>query len=1025
MLVPAPPAAATPSTEIPVFLALEVLVTPGQEDRAGGVPELRAVAATLAEPGPRQVQVMEQFLLSGPLLGYVAGEDPILELRDRALRAGARYLALVSLTRLAGSESYDVQLLTVGRGPLLARITAEDASEAGEIARRELLALDDRQARAHAQSPGTATAPQTGPAPQPPPGPAPATSPAPVAPPAPATAPGPPVEVAPEEEPIPMPPPAGGTEVLEIRVEGNRRIDADAIRSAIATREGAELDPQTVSDDIRRVYELGFFRNVEILASNVRGGKLVTIRVEENPVIRRVTITGNDNLGSEDITEQLTITIGSTVDFPLLLENEGRIKAMYQAQGYYLASVSYGLEQIGPEAVSVDFDVLEGRKLRLRKIQFEGNEHLSDSELADGFTTKPWGWASPLTKFWDNSGLYAEPVFYQDLDGVTRRYMDEGFIRVQVSEPQVEVDPEGLRVRVDIEEGPRYSVGLVDVLGDDTLDTEELLEEIEMTPGATFSRTTLSDDVERLRTRYADRGFYAARVRPRTDVDPDALTVDVIFEVEKNDLFFVDWIRVSGNTRTRDSVVRREVGLAEGDLYSDTQLNRSRARVQRLGHFEEVSVETQQIDDQTVGITIDVVERPTGAFSFGAGFGSADGFLLNGSVRQENLWGRGYSVAVSADLGSISQFGSLRFSDPYFLDTVTAFSASLSYSSREFDSFDQEFLGFGLDLSYPLDEGETRVGTGYGFTSRSVSGFSSFQASSLLQREEFQEDTTTSLLTFSARRDKRDDFRFPKKGHVTGGAVEFAGLGGISKYIRIEGRSTWFRPTRLLGMDSTFIVNSRAGYVFPLNDISDFDLPDCGSEPIADCGLIPTSSEIQQLTAIDDDLKLPLTERYFLGGIGPFQVRGFEQRTVGPRRSVLGPQSLGSYVFTASGRDAAGNCINPSGECNSIDDTDIDDFENLELTDIIGGNKMFLLNFELQFPISEELGLMGILFFDTGQSFAENESFNPADLRFGTGFGAQWFSPFGPILVFLGFPLDRLEDEDSQVFEFSLGGQQF
>ena len=992
----APPAGATPSAEIPVFLALEVLATPGREDRAGGGAELRAVLASLAGAGTRQVRVLEQFLLAGPLLGYVAGEDPVAELRRRALRAGARYVALVSLTRLAGRESYDVQLFTVGRGPRLARASARDASEAGALARRELLELERRQAGALAQQ-------AAGPEPE-------SES-----------------ELAPAEEAIPMP--GASLEVVEIRVEGNRRIDADAIRSAIATRVGSQLDGPTVSEDIRRVYELGFFRNVEILASDVRGGKLVTIRVFENPVIRRVTITGNESMGSDDITEQLTITIGSTVDFPLLLENQARIRSMYQAQGYYLASVSYSLEQIGPEAVSIDFDVIEGRKLKLRKILFEGNEHLSDDELLDGFTTKPWGWASPLSHYWDNSGLYAEPVFYQDLDGVSRTYMDAGFIRVQVSEPQVEVDPEGLKVRVEIEEGPRYKVGLVDVLGDDTLDTADLLEAIELTPGSTFSRTTLSDDVERLRKRYADRGFYAARVRPRTDVDPDELTVDVIFEVEKNDLFFIDWIRVAGNTRTRDGVVRRELSLAEGDLYSDTALDRSRARVRRLGHFEEVSVETQQIDDQSVGVTIDVVERPTGSFSFGAGFGSTDGFLLNGSVRQDNLWGRGYSVAVSADLGTFSQFGTLRFSDPYFLDSVTAFSASLSYSSRSFDSFDQEFLGFGLDLSYPLDEGETRVGTGYAFTSREVSGFSSFQASSMLQREEFQEDTTTSLLSFSARRDKRDDFRFPKKGHVTGGAVELAGLGGVSKYVRFEGRTTSFWPRRLFGMDTTLVVNSRMGYAIPLNDISDFDLPDCGSDRILDCDL--TNAEVQELVNIDSDLELPLTERYFLGGIGPFQVRGFEQRTVGARRSVLGPLSTGSYVFTASGRNTSGVCVDagnipiPDSECNSLSDTDTDDFANLDLTDIIGGNKMFLLNLELQFPISEELGLMGIVFFDTGNAFAENESLDPTELRFGTGFGAQWFSPFGPILVFVGFPLDKLEDEESSVFEFSLGGQQF
>ena len=162
-------------------------------------------------------------------------------------------------------------------------------------------------------------------------------------------------------------------------------------------------------------------------------------------------------------------------------------------------------------------------------------------------------------------------------------------------------------------------------------------------------------------------------------------------------------------------------------------------------------------------------------------------------------------------------------------------------------------------------------------------------------------------------------------------------------------------------------------------------------------------------------------------------MRGFEQRSLGPRRAILTPFdnsgtgiAQGTYVYTASGRNpTTGFCVDPSGQCNSLTDTDIDDFEDLDLTDVIGGNKMFLLNLELQFPISEEVGLMGAMFFDAGNAFSENESFNPADLRLGTGVAVHWFSPFGPIMVTLGFPLDRLDDEDSSVFEFSLGGQQF
>ncbi|MCH6562139.1 MAG: BamA/TamA family outer membrane protein, partial [Myxococcales bacterium] len=214
----------------------------------------------------------------------------------------------------------------------------------------------------------------------------------------------------------------------------------------------------------------------------------------------------------------------------------------------------------------------------------------------------------------------------------------------------------------------------------------------------------------------------------------------------------------------------------------------------------------------------------------------------------------------------------------------------------------------------------------------------------------------------------------------------------------------------------------------PLNDISDFDLVECNDQVrCVDLVLDPTESKA--LTDIDDDLELPLTERYFLGGLGAFQVRGFKQRSLGPRRAVLNTLPVaGGRLFFASGRLLTGGCPTEDPTCantNSLNDTDIDDFEDLEFADVIGGNKMFLLNLELQFPISEELGLRGIVFFDMGNAFAENESINPADLRFGVGAGLQWFSPFGPILMQLGFPLDALEDEDGSVFEFSFGGSQF
>ena len=828
--------------------------------------------------------------------------------------------------------------------------------------------------------------------------------------------------------------PAAVSEVVrEIRVEGNRRIEADAVKAVISTKVGEKLSQAHLADDVRRIYGLGFFHDVRVELADDSAGVVVTYVVSENPVIRQVSITGNEEIPSEDIKDKLTITVGSTVDYPLLVENSQRIEAQYQAKGYYQAKVSYNLEPQGEGAVGVNFDVVEGKKLKLRAIDFSGNKAFTTRQLEKVMQTKPWTLTSWVTQMWDNSGLYAEPIFYQDLDKIQRLYMDNGYIRAQIGEPEVKVTDEGITVAVDISEGPQYHVGVVDVLGDDTMDRDQLVALIEQRSGDVFSRSKLTGDVDRLRAFYSDRGFYDAGVDPSTQVDPEKLTVDCLFKVKKGELYFVEGIDLHGNTRTLDRVVRRELSIDEGDMYSAAMVQNSKARVQRLGYFEEVDISAKPADQpHRVTMSVDVVEKPTGSFSFGAGFGSVDGFIISGSVRQDNLLGTGRSLSAGVDLGSINKSFYLRFVEPYVLGTAASLSLTGQSATSEYPDFNESLQGASASISYPLDENYTYVSSGYAFANREVTGFEDFQAASLIEREEFQGATSSSMVTFALRRDSRDDLRFPKSGSVSGVAVEMAGLGGFSKFLRIEGRTTQFFPMkRWLGFDSTFIFNSRVGYVLPWNTIADYDLPGCN---LGDCASF--NDEVRFLTDIDTDLKLPLTERYYLGGIGAFQVRGFKQRSLGPRRTILTSEQVvtGERLFTPFGRfvtdpdgagpQKAGDC-KPGNVCNRIEDKEIRDFANLDATDVIGGNSMALVNLELDFPISEEMGLSGLVFFDAGNAFAENDFINPAEFRLGTGAGIQWFSPFGPILVVIGFPLDPYADEDGSVFEFSLGGQQY
>jgi outer membrane protein assembly factor BamA len=361
-----------------------------------------------------------------------------------------------------------------------------------------------------------------------------------------------------------------------------------------------------------------------------------------------------------------------------------------------------------------------------------------------------------------------------------------------------------------------------------------------------------------------------------------------------------------------------------------------------------------------------------------------------------------------------------------------------------FEDFEQQQTGADVVLGHALSEdNRTRGYLRYSWASRSIDQDDDFQAAAVIFRELIQNELTSSLVGLQVSSDTRDNRLSPTTGYTFGSSFEFAGLGFFSRFLRTEASAAWYLGAPWwMPEKSTFVLSGRIGYILPLNDISDYDLGDLAVIPTSDGNLLP-------LQAIDEDLTLPLSERYFLGGLGEFQLRGFEARSVGPRRALLyedprnsgqfiplgrevvcdGPLGScppGSLVVTTKCTDAPGVLGDENGDCNDISDEDIDDFEDLGETDVIGGNKFITASLEYRFPISETLGLQGLVFFDTGNAFYEGENlFDVLEWRYGTGVGVQWFSPFGPLAVILGFPLDPLEDEDSPVFEFSVGGQGF
>jgi len=876
--------------------------------------------------------------------------------------------------------------------------------------------------------------------------------------------------------------------IAEVRVRGNRRIETAAILARVGQKPGDTASSAQLAEDVRQVYALGFFRDVQVLQDQTPDGGLVLIfAVVENPVIRQVTISGNENVEQDKIKDNLTLTTGSTLDYPLLFENRQRIEALYRAEGYYLAKVRTQVEELPSDAVSVHFEVDEGKKLKLREIQFVGNAKKTNAELTKGLKTKVWHWYSYLTSYFDKSGTYSEPVFVQDLEAVTNKYLDDGFVRADVGQPEVVPQPDGLIVKVPVVEGDQYHLGQAKLSGDETVDFDKLRKNLELADGAVFSRGKLNKDLESIESHYTDRGFFMAKVQPLTNVDESAKKVDITYEVQKGSLYFLRDIDVTGNKTTVDPVVRREVKLVEGQLYSARALDLSKQRIQRLGFFEEVNFEPKQTDfGNQLDLGVKVVEKPTGSVSFGAGVSSRDGFVVSGALSDNNLFGRGYAASIGADIGGSNDRYFLNFAWPYFLDTEWGLSTQISRLELQYEDFTQKQTGAEVVLSHALDEsGATRGFVRYGWTERQIEESLQVNAASMIFREvaagatvkscesqQFPGVTapclkgggdpgSTSLLGLGFRQDTRNDRIAPTSGRILEGSADYAGLGGVSNFARFEGRAgfffsypEWVPSWVPFREKSAWLIGGRIGYTVPMNSISDWNLP--GFTPFDDPNDpndVPADpkkdfSETLPLDQIDKDLKLPLSERYFLGGLGTFQLRGFKARSVGPRRTTLVPFSdaegtlfrpVGRFLLNGvcdgnrNGYPDAGDDINGDGvinglddNCNRLKDKRNSDFADLNETDVIGGNKFASVTVEYRFPIAESLGLMGIIFLDSGAAFDETQSIlDFSEWRQGTGFGVLWFSPFGPLQAFLGFPIDKLSVEDSMAFEFSVGGQGF
>jgi outer membrane protein insertion porin family len=755
--------------------------------------------------------------------------------------------------------------------------------------------------------------------------------------------------------------PESGRRIDVVQITGNSRVDSQAIRIHVKMRPGDRLDMNKVDADVRAIFAMGFFENVTAELDEEGGQSVLTFRVQERPLIADVDIEGNDELDEDELETALAIRPRTIYDPEKVRRGIEAAKRLYEEKGYLDVDIEARTEARDSGEVRLVYEVKQGAEISVGEIIFEGNENFSDRELRGVMTTKEAWFLSFLL----GSGTLNREELKTDVERLTAFYYDHGYVNVKIDTPIVEREGDELQVSVRIEEGDPFDFGGIGFAGDyqaPGVEDASLKEQVGAKEGERFRASLLREDVDKLSDFYGDLGYAFANVEPETLIHPEDKRVDVNYRVSKGNPVTIGEIEITGNTKTRDKVVRREMRIHEQEQFSATKLRRSRDALRRLGFFSEVNVTTRKASSpDEINVLVDLKEGSTGAFSAGAGFSSGDEFLFNVRVSENNLFGYGIRVVANADIGTIRNNIFLSATDPYLLDTQLLGSVTLFTADLEFNDFTRSSTGVSLRLLYPLEAiglesigpvslEDTRVGFEYRLERARISDVA-FDAPPSI----FTESGTSTISSLSPNflRNTLNHAFDPTDGSFQELSVEFAGVGGDTRFILFEARGRWFVPI--------------------------YRIPGFGPLVYSSGGTIAYGKGEEGLSGRE----IPLVQRYFPGGINT--VRGFETRTLGPRENTFDPQ---------------GNIVNNQA---------------------VGGTNELIVQNEIIFPIVQQLGLRGVAFFDLGNAWFQKDGIDIGDLRYSVGGGVRWLSPFGPLRLELGVPLNRKGDEDDQLFQFSFG----
>ncbi len=746
--------------------------------------------------------------------------------------------------------------------------------------------------------------------------------------------------------------------IKDIRVEGLQRISAGTVFNHIPVKIGERIQSEQSSSIIRELYKTGFFKNVRL----EREDDVLIVFVQERPAIAQIGITGNDSMETEQLLMSLKdigLAEGRVFNNSVLDRIERELRRQYFSNGKYGVKLESTVTPLERNRVAVDIAIKEGSAARIKRINIVGNTSFEEEDLLDSFKLGTSNMLSRITK----NNQYSKQKLSADLETLRSYYLDRGYINFKVNSTQVSISPDksDIYITINITEGDVYTINDIKLAGRMAVPKEQIFPLIHLSRGTIFSRKDVVDSADRINSLLGKNGYAFANVNSIPEINEEKKTVAVTYFVDPGKRVYVRNVNFRGNSNTRDEVLRREMRQMESAWFSSEQVKLSKERLQRLGYFDSVTIETPAVPGSTdqVDVNVTVKEKQTGNIMAGIGWSKSDGIMFNSSISQNNFLGTGKRVIFAFNNSDSQRHYQVGYTNPYYTVDGISRGFDLMYKQTDFADIDTakyktDVASAGVNFGIPLNEYDRVrfdfkvVGTTFeagGGASKEVIGFIT-EDDNVTNREaanfrSADKDFVDFQIGVSWSSDSRDSSLFPSRGGVQRLSAEMTVPGSDLEYYKVSYSHKRYFP---LSESLTLSLNGDIGY----------------GDGYGDTG------------------KLPFFKNYFGGGVKT--VRGYKDYSLGPRDS---------------------------------------------LNDPLGGNMKLFGSMEVTFPdplgLAPETVRLGA-FVDVGNVYdTDDDSVDIGDLRYSTGLSLKWLSPMGPLGFVVALPLNDESDDDTENFQFTFG----